>query len=108
MPSRPDMMTSRPPTNQKATYEVCPKWRFSGKLLDEVIDVLMADDNRLLQVMLEEELGLSLETYEHPLKQAAGAFFGVIGAATLLGLGLFLFSHGGVFIFAALIIALSA
>src|SRR3990167_5148375 len=45
---------------------------FSGKLLNEVVDVLMADDNRLLQVMLEEELGLHLESYEYSLKQSAG------------------------------------
>ena len=38
----------------------------TGKLLEQVIEVLMADDNRLLRVMLEEELGLTLETYEHP------------------------------------------
>ena len=50
----------------------------SGKLLEQVVEVLMADDNRLLRVMLEEELGLTLETYEHPLKQAAGAGLGVI------------------------------
>ncbi len=49
---------------------------FSSPLLDQVVDVLSADDNRLLQVMLEEELGLTLESYEHPLKQALGAFFG--------------------------------
>lgn len=49
---------------------------FSGKLLTEVVDVLMADEDRLLQVMLEEELGLTLETYDHPLKQATGAFLG--------------------------------
>ena len=36
---------------------------FEGKMLDDVIEVLMADDNRLLQVMLEEELGLSLEVH---------------------------------------------
>lgn len=57
---------------------------FTGKLLDEVIDVLMADDNRLLRVMLEEELGLTLEAYEHPLKQSAGAGFGVLASAGLL------------------------
>ena len=33
---------------------------FEGKLLDHVIDVLMADGDRLLKVMLEEELGLNL------------------------------------------------
>ncbi len=57
---------------------------FEGKLLEEAIDVLMADDNRLLRVMLEEELGLTLESYEHPLKQSVGAFVGVLLAATLL------------------------
>jgi hypothetical protein len=58
---------------------------FDGKLLEEVVDVLMADDNRLLGVMLEEELGLTLEVYDHPLKQAAGAAAGVtVVAVTLL------------------------
>lgn len=57
---------------------------FSGKLLEEVIDVLMADDNRLLKVMLEEELGLTLESYEHPLKQSTGAAVGVIISSLLL------------------------
>lgn len=62
---------------------------FSGKLLDEVIDVLMADENRLLQVMLEEELGLRLESFEHPLQQALGAFLG--GFVALLSLFLSFF-----------------
>lgn len=56
---------------------------FSGKLLDEVVEVLMADDNRLLKVMLEEELGLTLESYEHPLKQSIGAAVGALIAAVL-------------------------
>ena len=43
----------------------------------------MADDNRLLRVMLEEELGMSLEVYEHPLKQAFGALVGGIAASLL-------------------------
>jgi len=49
---------------------------FQGKLLTDVIDVLMSDGDLLLRVMLEEELGLSLEVHEHPLKQAFGAFLG--------------------------------
>ena len=81
---------------------------FSGKLLDEAIDVLMADDNRLLQVMLEEELGLNLETYEHPLKQAAGAFVGVFGAAFIMSFGLFILPSWGPILCAAIIISLSA
>jgi len=53
---------------------------FKGKLLEDVMDVLMADDDRLLRVMLEEELGLSLEQQEHPLKQGLGAGLGSIAA----------------------------
>lgn len=40
---------------------------FKGPILDEVVSTLMADDNRLLQVMLEEEMGVSFETLEHPV-----------------------------------------
>lgn len=57
---------------------------FSGKLLEDAVEVLMADDNRLLGVMLEEELGLKLQSYEHPLRQALGSFIGAaIGFAAL-------------------------
>lgn len=51
---------------------------FEGKLLEEVLDVLMADGDRLLKVMIEEELGLTLEVHEHPLKQSLGAAVGVL------------------------------
>lgn len=81
---------------------------FSGKLLEEAIDVLMADDNRLLKVMLEEELGLSLESYEHPLKQAAGALVGVVGAALIMSLALFFLPWWGTLACSALVIGLSA
>ena len=60
---------------------------FQGELLDEVLDVLMADDNRLLMVMLEEELGLPLESYEHPLRQACGAGLGVVVATAMAWIG---------------------
>ena len=49
---------------------------FEGKLLDDVVDVLMADQDRLLKVMLEEEMGLTLQAFEHPLKQSLGAAVG--------------------------------
>jgi hypothetical protein len=67
-----------------------------GKLLEEVVDVLMADDDRLLWVMLEEELGLTLESYEHPLKQALGAGIGVVTTALLGAIGMYV---GGVIAF---------
>lgn len=60
---------------------------FEGKLLEDVVDVLMADGDRLLKVMLEEELGFSLEAEEHPLKQALGA-----GVGGLIALGFSLFA----------------
>lgn len=81
---------------------------FSGRLLDEAVEVMMADDNRLLQVMLTEELGLSLESFEHPLKQAFGSAVGVIGASVILAFGLFALPWWGTALSAALVISLSA
>lgn len=49
---------------------------FHGELLERVVGVLMADENRFLQIMLEEELGLRMERYEHPLRQAVAAGIG--------------------------------
>jgi len=81
---------------------------FTGKLLDEVVDVLMADDNRLLQVMLEEELGLSLEVYEHPLKQCLGSFIGAFSTAALLLLAHFFWPLFGIPTLALLVIGHAA
>ena len=81
---------------------------FSGKLLDEVVNVLMADDNRLLQEMLEEELGVNLESYEHPLKQAIGAAIGVLGTAIILSFGFFFLPIWGTYLCAAIVISLAA
>ena len=81
---------------------------FSGKLLDEAIEVLMADDNRLLQVMLEEELGLSLESYEHPLKQALGAFSGAVISGMVLILSFYFLPVIVSFGFVVLLVAISA
>lgn len=60
---------------------------FEGKLLTDVVDVLMADEARLLKVMIEEEMGLSVENTEHPLKQGLGAFVGAMVAAAVILLG---------------------
>ena len=69
-----------------------------GKLLDDVVDVLMSDSDRLLRVMLEEELGLTLENTEHPLLQSLGAFVGVIISSVAIILSfLFLPQYGFVF-----------
>lgn len=74
---------------------------FEGKLLEDVLDVLMADGDRLLKVMLEEELGLTLGAHEHPLKQALGAFIGWLSSA-LIFLSLFLFFSSSNMVFVSL------
>lgn len=81
---------------------------FEGKLLEDVLDVLMADNDRLLKIMIEEELGLTLETSEHPLKQGLGALIGVLLAAAV-SLGLFwLFPPYGLAIGAAAAITVAS
>jgi len=71
---------------------------FQGKLLDDVMDVLMADGDRLLKIMIEEELGLSLEVDEHPLKQSLGAACGTILAASLVLLFYYFWSTNGLYL----------
>lgn len=80
---------------------------FEGKLLDQVIDVLMADDNRCLRIMLEEEMGLTLESYEHPLKQALGAAIGVISSAVIVMIGWFSGGYLGLYIGAGIVLAVA-
>ncbi len=78
---------------------------FEGQLLEDVLDVLMADGDRLLRVMLEEELGLSLQVYEHPLKQAVGAGIGALASACLCFIGLWLWPTFGPFLGALVAVA---
>lgn len=68
---------------------------FEGALLKEVVDVLMSDEDRLLRVMIEEELNLQLENQEHPLKEAYGAFLGSSISCTLILSVFYLFPSGG-------------
>lgn len=57
---------------------------FEGDLLEKVVDVLMADESRLLKVMIEEEMGIQLENTEHPLKQGFGALLGSLAASAII------------------------
>ncbi len=86
------------PQEREELMEIYQAKGFEGELLTQVLDVLMSDDNRLLEVMLTEELGLSLETYEHPLKQASGAFLGSLTAMISGGILYYLFPSFGVYI----------
>jgi VIT1/CCC1 family predicted Fe2+/Mn2+ transporter len=57
---------------------------FKGTLLEEVVATLMADDNRLLQVMLEEELGVSFEVLDHPAVSGFMAISGMLAALFMI------------------------
>lgn len=81
---------------------------FKGKLLDEIVEVLMSDDNRLLQIMLEEELGLSLEVYDHPLKQAFSAAKWTLLISAIASLSYYLWPAFGLPLFCLLCICLCA
>lgn len=81
---------------------------FQGKLLEDVLDVLMADGDRLLRVMLEEELGLSLNVHEHPLKQGAGAGLGVLISAVAVLMGVWIHPVYGMAVSGLLVLGISA
>ncbi|MCP4247901.1 MAG: hypothetical protein GY778_12705 [bacterium] len=55
---------------------------FRPPLLDQVVDTLCADDDRLLKVMMEEELGLFIHRLSHPvlvgLYHAGGSLAGAL------------------------------
>jgi vacuolar iron transporter family protein len=57
---------------------------FSGPLLDKVVDVLMADKDRLLKVMLQEEMGFNLEESSHPLILGIFAMLGAVSSSCFL------------------------
>ena len=71
---------------------------FEGQLLEDVVDVLMADDERLLKVMVEEELCLRVGTHEHPLKQALGGAIGTFFTSALCIVCFFFFPDYGIWI----------
>ena len=51
---------------------------FTEPLLGKIVDVLSADDDRLLKVMMEEELGLSMHHMHHPLLVGLWNFGGAL------------------------------
>jgi len=69
---------------QEEVRELYAAKGFRGPLLEQIVDTLSADDDRLLKVMMEEELGLSLYHVNHPLIVGLWNF----GGALLSGLAL--------------------
>lgn len=80
---------------------------FKGELLEDVIDVLMADDERLLKIMMEEEMGLNMENLEHPVKVGVGAAIGVAISSILLIGSFWLFPAFGLQIMGTIILGVS-
>lgn len=79
-----------------------------GKLLEEVVSVLMADQDRLLRVMLEEEMGLTMQVYEHPLKLSLGTLLGSLTALLVCTLFFVFFPSFGILIASMLLLATGA
>ena len=78
-----EIQTNRPQEREELIVLYGAKG-FSGPLLDDVVDVLMADQERLLSVMLQEELGLRLEENPHPLLQGLSAACGAVAPLVVL------------------------
>lgn len=81
---------------------------FEGKLLEDVLDVLMADGDRLLRVMLEEEMGMTLAVHEHPLKQALGAGIGVVLTSAISLLFLYWMGSHSFFLMCLILIGIAS
>ena len=78
-----EIQTNRPQEREELVALYGAKG-FSGPLLDDVVDVLMADQERLLSVMLQEEMGLRLEENPHPILQGVFAACGAIAPLVIL------------------------
>lgn len=79
-----------------------------GELLTNVIDVLMADDNKVLGIMIEEELGMRTESGDHPLKQALSVGVGILLTGFGCSIGLLIGRYVGAFIASSIVVLLSA
>lgn len=77
-----------------------------GKLLEDVVEVFMADDERLLKIMIEEELGLTTEALEHPLKQGLSSMISAL--STILFFYLAIFFPYGIYIAPFIVFSISS
>ncbi|NOS99920.1 MAG: hypothetical protein HOP29_04775 [Phycisphaerales bacterium] len=68
---------------------------FREPLLSQVVDVICADDDRLLKVMMEEELGLFVQHAHHPLLVGVWNMIGAVCGTLLLAAPLCARNLGG-------------
>lgn len=66
---------------------------FTEPLLSQIVDTLAVDEDRLLKVMMEEELGLSMHHVNHPLLVGVWNFLGAVIPGLFLVLPLFWFTQ---------------
>ena len=70
----------------------------TGTLLEEVVDTLCSDDDRLLKLMMEEELGLSMHHVQHPFVVGAVNGAAALAAGLTLALPVLWMASGAVFL----------
>ncbi len=68
-----------PKLEEKEVYDVFYKKGFRGKLLNDMVRTIVADKKMWLDIMMRDELGLSI-TLIHPIKSAI-----VVGLAAIIG-----------------------
>lgn len=57
---------------------------FSGPVLDEIVETLCVDEERLLKIMLEEELGIFVEQSTHPVLMGLLTGFASMGGGLIV------------------------
>jgi VIT1/CCC1 family predicted Fe2+/Mn2+ transporter len=75
-----DEIRSQPEFERDELRELYQAKGFTGELLERVVDTICSDEERLLKVMLEEELGIFFEQRNHPVLTGV-----LTGAASLAG-----------------------
>jgi vacuolar iron transporter family protein len=74
-----DEIRSQPEFERDELRELYRAKGFTGDLLEQVVDTICSDEERLLKVMLEEELGIFFEQRNHPVLTGV-----MTGAASLV------------------------
>lgn len=67
---------------------------FRDPLLSQVVDVLCADEDRLLKVMMEEELGLFVRPTTHPVLVGLFNGLGALAASLMVSIPAFFVAEG--------------
>jgi VIT1/CCC1 family predicted Fe2+/Mn2+ transporter len=74
-----DEISRHPEWEREEVWALYEAKGFSGEALERIVDTLCSDDERLLKVMFEEELGIFFEQVNHPV--VVGVVTGASAAA---------------------------